>query len=781
MTVAPGRRPPFAPVSTRERRPRAPTEVEIVERLRGDATLVVDGRAHDCTIELTLRFEPARVHALASRHGMRLRVAGSSALDDAALPGIAALRPASELRILDRGVLERARHDPACASLEEAGVRHAATLLAAPVRGELVVLEREPSTRARRTVRAAWAWAVNRGLRDVVLSLSDGSTGPWRRAIAAARREVGGRGPRAVASRAARVVPALARELGHGLRAAHAYAVDLGRLASRAGEARLFRYRLRLGAPTIAVAGWREALAASAPDGEAVLELHKRLAYVPRGNPLRQLSEATLDAFPLTVADALPPVLALDAAWLARMRIPLLRIVRMASLPDAYADLGALGAMLARMTVGVHLWTFRKPEPPLARSPRRLPGPLPVRTSDGAVRTVEPEVVSVAVDAGLRRPDESPAGGGPPLRVALRLSRYRLSSRTVGRPIVALHGYSASGTTFAHPAVEPSLAAFFAARGRDVWVADLRTSCGLPETACRPWRFEDVAWNDVPAIVEHVRRETGHDRVDVVAHCMGAVMFAMAVLRPPSHRGPWREALDALPDRIGRAVLTQGGPVLTFSPANRLRALVTARVRAVFGAGTWSMRASVPPSATDDLVDRLLVAMPYRDERDFREENPLLASAAATAFVRTRHRLDLLFGETFPMAPIERPVRDAIDDFFGEINLETIAQTIRFAVAHRAASADGTADPGGEFRTDPAWLAERWRFETRHFVGADNGVLDPATVQRANAAFAGMPWFRAEVVDGYGHQDMLIGRDAGRFLASRVAPFLDPDGETHGT
>jgi cholesterol oxidase len=798
---APGRRPPLAPVSTRERRPRAPTEVEIVERLHGPATLVIDGRPHACTIELTLRFEPVRAHALASRHGARLRVARVSPLDDASLPAIAEARPTSELRILDRAVLAAAERDPRYASLEEAGVRRAATLLAVPVHGELVVLEREPSTRARRIARALRAWAGNRGLRDVLLTLAARreGPGPWLRALRAARASPVPEGPGGTAMRGLRFVRALAAALADGLRTVAAYVADLVRLASRAGEARRFRYRLRLGTPTIARPGWREALggplavpgAAPEPGSEAggvarggppfELRLHKRLAYVPRGNPFRQLTEARLDAFPLPVADATPPVLTLDAAWLARIRVPLLRIVRADSLPDAWADLGALGATLARMLVGVHLWSFRKPEPPLARAPRRLPGALPVRTPDGRVRTLEPELESIAVEPGERRPDEPRAGGEPPLRVAVRLSRYRLSRSTVGRPIVTLHGYSAGGTTFAHPALDPGLAAFFAARGRDVWVADLRTSCGLPETAARPWRFEDVAWNDIPAIIEHVRRVTGHDRVDVVAHCMGAVMLSMAVLRPPSHRGPWREALDALPGRLGRVVLTQGGPVLTFSPANRLRALVAARTRALFGEATWSMRASVPPSAADDLVDRLLAAMPYRDDADFRAENPLFGSTASTAWVRTRHRLDLLFAETFPMAPIERPVRDAIDDFFGEIHLETIAQTIRFAMAHRAASADGVADPDREFRTDPAWLAERWRFETRHFVGARNGVLDPSSVQRANAAFAGMPWFRAEVIEGYGHQDLLIGRDAGRFLERHVAPFLEAGAPGPGT
>ncbi|MFZ4758646.1 MAG: alkaline phosphatase D family protein, partial [Burkholderiaceae bacterium] len=685
---------------------------------------------------------------------------------DPPLPDLHEARPISELRILDRHVFERASRSADVASLEQHDVRRAATLFAAPVHGTLHVLVREPSTRGQRIRRALWAWASNRGLRDLRLG-GGAALGVNAARIADRPVRVDGRlQPPGRLQRALRFALAYTRELAR-------WVGDLLALASRAGEARRFDYTLRLGAPSAGDPRDFPALFDAAPDGRPPAEIraHKRLAYVPGGNPFRQLAEATIDAFPLPFVDRQVPRLVLDTAWLARRRLPLLRIVRMESLPDAYADLGALAATLARMLVGLHLWSFRKPEPPSPQVPRRLPGALP--HPDRPEIALAPEVTVLTVDAGLREPDEAPAGGPGPTRVAVRLSRYRASGATVGPPIVTFHGYSASGTTFAHPALRPSLAAWFAARGRDVWVVDLRTSCGLPESALRPWRFEDVAWNDIPAALAHVRRVTGAEQLDVVAHCMGAVMFAMAVLRPDAHAGPWAAELTALPGWLRRVVLSQGGPVLTFSPANRLRAYVMSRKRMLLGSGAWQTRAATPPTPADDLLDRLLAALPYRDAQDFRREFPLFAPASATTFVRTRHRLDVLFGETFPLGPISDEVLASIDDLFGPIDLDTVAQTIRFATDHRAASAVGPARPAQEFRTDPAWLEKRWTFETRHVVGARNGLLDPATVTLANHTFRGRR-YTAEVLEGFGHQDVLIGRDAERFLADHVAPFLDP-------
>lgn len=768
-------RPVYAIVDAQAARPAEPTEVEIVERLVGHATLATAEGPRDCRIELTLRFEPARLRELATRHGTRLRVAGTAADAADAPPAIADARPSSELRLLDRDVLAAAARDPAVGSLDQADVRAAATLFAAPVTGSLRVLVREATRPVPRAIDALWAWGRNRGARDALQGGGGIAERVRREALKPILRD-GRLHPPSWPRRLLRTRAAQFREYTALLR-------DLWRIATRAGEARRFEYVLRLGAPT--EGGGRAFPALDAGGGR--LELHKRFAYVRRGNPFNQLSRATIDVSPFGVSTRNGVVLSLDTAWLASRRIPLMRLVRMESLPDAYADIAALAATVARMSVGIHLWSFRKPEPPVPRVPQRLPGPLPLARAerrdgpdDDGERELVPEIVWLPVDAGRRDPDEPPAGGEGTGRVAVRLARYRFRDarfRPDAPPIVTFHGYSASGTTFAHPSLEPSFARYFAERGRDVWVADLRTSSGIEATGRRPWRFEDVAWNDVPAIVAHVCAATGRPQVDVVAHCMGAVMVSMAVLRPDGHDGPWRAELDALPGRIRRAVLSQGGPVLCFSPANRLRAYVMSRKRMLLGDGEWDFRAAVPPTAADDLMDRLLSPMPYRDDTHFDLENPMLRpDPSRTAYVRTRHRLDALFGETFPLAPIPQQVLDAIDDFFGPIHLETVAQTIRFALDQRAASAVGPTVPGHEIRTDPAFLARRWTFPTRHFVGEHNGLLDASTVTAANHAFRHLgDRYLAQTLEGFGHQDVLIGRDTLRFFDGHVAPFLEPE------
>ena len=71
------------------------------------------------------------------------------------------------------------------------------------------------------------------------------------------------------------------------------------------------------------------------------------------------------------------------------------------------------------------------------------------------------------------------------------LTRYP-NPDTTKRPLVMFHGYSAGGTTFAHHAVNPNFASHFWKTGRDVWIADLRTSSGQPTTAKKPWSFDQI-------------------------------------------------------------------------------------------------------------------------------------------------------------------------------------------------------------------------------------------------------------------------------------------------
>ncbi len=93
-------------------------------------------------------------------------------------------------------------------------------------------------------------------------------------------------------------------------------------------------------------------------------------------------------------------------------------------------------------------------------------------------------------------------------------------------------GYSASGTTYAHPALDPHAAGYFWERGRDIWILDMRTSCGMP-TARLPWKFEDAALADIPKAIDYIWQT-----VDAERKIQNAALAADARAKPSptSHR-----------------------------------------------------------------------------------------------------------------------------------------------------------------------------------------------------------------------------------------------------
>ncbi len=587
----------------------------------------------------------------------------------------------------------------------------------APVSGKLNFLHREASTQKARRCRALRAWFFNRGLRDSVqefIRTLTGKTPPPPDAIAYLR----GRWE------------------------------DVKALASHAGEVRLFEYDLTVEPAKKKLPG--APLDVGTFEHRRTIAGRKRFTYERRANPWSQLSRMTLDTFPGLVGGAEPQVLELDTTYLAQERVALMRIVREQDEPSALVDLAAFGAYFVRLLLWIHVWSFRRPDAAEPREPQRLPG-----------------IVAGLPEPEIRELDLGAMKDGRPVRV--RLTRYprKKSDRP---PVVMIHGYSASGTTFAHPAVDPNLAQYFWDRRRDVWVLDLRTSSGMP-TARYPWAFEEVALADLPAAFEHIHRETGEKKLDIFAHCMGSAMFSMALLAPPSSGDPFFRERERLPQMIHRVVLSQIGPVVVFSPANIFRAYLMSYIRNFLPLANYEFRVGPDPTLTDQLIDRFLAAMPYPKE-EFDLENPFWPPWRRTPFVGTRHRMDALYGRDFNLANIDDRVLEYIDDLFGPLSIDTVSQAINFARLEVITSKAGR----NEYVSRENFL-ERWnRIPTLSIHGRENGLADVATLARMKQLLAddlGLD-FQVHAFDGFGHQDSLIGRDAGQVFAV-VHDFLDQD------
>ena len=673
---------------------------EIRERLGGPAWIRMPGSWWPWRhryVEVTLSYRPFTMSELAGRLRRKLTVTKGK---------VRVFKSESFYRQLIRA---HPGADDIDQKLEDAA------MLAGKVGGRLLLLHRGRSRGLWRVIRGVFAWVFNRGWRDVLSAF------------------FGKRTPLAP--------PA---SLGARIMRRYRLLVSLFKVASHAGESRLFEYQL-----------------VARAKGHAFRIIgSKRLTYELNGNLWQQLERMKLERFDSWwVLGALD----VDMSYFAAQRTPLLRVAGQPNMPASLIDLGAFGAYIARLFVSIHAWSFRRPDTGPAEEPQRLPRPIertPLerlgiafrlalagdgRTAARALRTKLPVPTIVEIPMGRRF-------GVPGY---IRLTRFPCPSTDAQPPVLLLHGYAASGTTFAHAAVRPALGEYLSYQGRDVWILDMRTSSGM-DTAGLPWKFEDVAFEDIPVAIAHVLQRTGRAHLDVVAHCMGAAMFSMAVLGAPARGDPYYHERRNLKDSIRCAVLSQVGPLMQFSPLNVLRAYVMRYVRYYFGLEKYELRVPEEPKLSAQLMDRFLSTLRYPWTERLREN-----FAWHNGFVGTRHRLDGLYARTFSLWNLSAETLRRIDDFFGPVHLETVSQTLHFALNHRVSDSSGHACYLSRESRD-----RRWIFDTLTLHGVENSVLDVATRDWIGNYFNGdrtvgaphaPPLVRQREFRDAGHQDSLIG------------------------
>ncbi len=611
---------------------------------------------------------------------------------------------------------------------ERENQREQKALLRAELTGSLEIFNRENNFSLTRMRTGLWAWFCNRGLRDTTQMFNNQF------------RDAGSKWD------ALRALPAKATKLARNIK----------NLASHAGEVRRMDYKLTIG-HCVSRADADIFTGKHSPQGKHI-EGEKRLTYNRRANPLRQLMELQLTRFP-SIQLGPTAKLELDLRFVALQEMPLAQIIEQKNQINALMDLASFGLYLLRLMLLTHMWTFRKPDP----TPDRKIDRLPQKLSDA----LQPEISEI---------DVCPPRHGIPVRV--RLSRYRLPDMNPAhKPLVMIHGYSASGSTFAHPAIGTSMAQYFAELGRDIWILDLRTSAGMP-SAVLPWRFEDAAFEDIPLAIAHILRVTGQDQVDIFAHCIGAVMISMAILTDPDKieevfpsdlvqrqdqrpRRFYRTQLALLQNSIRRLVLSQKGPVLKYTQGNMLRAWLMRSLRKVALPDNFQFTTPKNASLRDQIIDRWLNVLSCKAE-EFDRENPFLwynpfQWGKPTPWVGFRHRMDALYARDFNVNNIADSTLAYIEDLFGPLNLETVSQAIHFVRYDKI-----TDTYGRNMFVSRANLLARWSKldDTMSIHGAENGLADPATLalmknlmRDANIPFKARPAF-----ENMGHQDMLIGK-----------------------
>ena len=517
--------------------------------------------------------------------------------------------------------------------------------------------------------------------------------------------------------------------------------LGLAKTCSVIGERREFRYRMRV--MEHVHLGGRRVFAA----GDELIGI-KSIAYGFRSNPWQQVTTLQLYHQPAGGAcrDYLG-TLTTDSLYFAFYENFLIRVARQANLMNALGDFASFMTFCSRVFLNVHFSSFRAPEYP---DPIRLAPPpadlLPESLGDGYQRSRHLLVVA----ASAKSCDRS--------SITIDLTRYQSRGRAQRGPLLLIHGLGAAGNTFTTPTIESNLARHLVDAGFDVWVVDLRTSIAS-KWSMTGWTFDDAALCDIPAAVDQILAATGAHRIDVVAHCIGAAMFSMAVL------------MGRLDGKIRRAVLSQVGLAVELSPYNVARGHLLSVFKNLLPAARVSSAINRTPGTAMQLVDRLLSTFPYPRDEWFRHHPWLPTWLLHDPFEAQYNRISGIYGQLFNRRNMQRATLRQLDRMIRHVDVSTYAQTLYYASLQRLTDRDGqplvTRDR----------LNAHYDFPVFFVSGGDNRVFDCSTapeslelLQSARGGHDGLS--QARVVPGYGHQDTMIGKNAYRDVFPLISSFL---------
>jgi pimeloyl-ACP methyl ester carboxylesterase len=114
--------------------------------------------------------------------------------------------------------------------------------------------------------------------------------------------------------------------------------------------------------------------------------------------------------------------------------------------------------------------------------------------------------------------------------VALAIERLKPSEGPTRGVIVMLHGLGANRMVFL--ATGASLAEHLAHSGFDCYVPELR-GAGRSERPRGSWTLDDYLERDIPAVIEHVLRASGHAQLTWIGHSMGGLLMMMYSIEQP--------------------------------------------------------------------------------------------------------------------------------------------------------------------------------------------------------------------------------------------------------
>jgi cholesterol oxidase len=324
----------------------------------------------------------------------------------------------------------------------------------------------------------------------------------------------------------------------------------------------------------------------------------------------------------------------------------------------------------------------------------------------------------------LRAPDPEVERLVTPDGSQIRLTRYPGARG----PVLLGHGLGTSSGVFTADTVDTNLVEFLSSSGFDVWTLDWRGSSELPDSPAG-WTLDDVAANDWPAAIAHIREATGVEQVAVVGEGVGALTMLGAVLRGT--------------EAIGSAVSLGIGTHVSVPRTRRLGRGVDGELSIQRGGGLGGK-----------VSDQFLKLRPIQKEE--RCASPVC------------RRATYVYGLLYEHDQLNRSTHEALHELLSLPSPTAMAHLRLVAKRGRLVAADG-AD---SYLPNNARLAIPLAF----VHGAESEAFRPAgteaTVAELRASNPVAP-VSLQLVPDYGHLDLVIGKNADRDVFPLILDHLN--------
>ncbi len=474
-----------------------------------------------------------------------------------------------------------------------------------------------------------------------------------------------------------------------------------------------------------------------------------------------------------------------DLSYFVNFNTYLTKLVRQGDMTSSLSQAGSLISFFARAILGAHLLTLRRPRYQVLPEAAFAPQASAAQAFEGVFKATHPliDVAGQAVPTTLAALHHFwPAHEAEPA-----------SSLRARVPVLAIHGLGAAANTFTQTSPgNGNLVSQLIATGFDPWLVDLRTSPAGEQHESYV-TLDEVGRTDVVNAIDTVlslraqmRKKQGAEEpgqapetLSIVAHCIGSPMLMVPLLQGDPR----------IRHRIRSLVLTQVGLVIELTAYNfarnaliaTLRPLVprdyfdtrvtTAQAREALGTWPTANQRGIP--ANPPMTDWLFSSFCYRDDEWWKASSWW----RRPAWLAQYHRMSVLYAPLMNLKQMRRQTLNDLHRLIGGVNIGTYSQVLYYSQFRRS------TDHHGRVLASVKALAQALDFPVYFLSGADNRVFHPSGAQRsaqllANArAQASLPssgtrdlyW---QSLPGFGHQDLWLGKDAGRQVLPRITDFL---------